>query len=201
MQIGSGGQGHFLTQGYEAGIRSQHTLAFRCQGPDDLCVSSLSGPGGSDRKGEDGNLHWTGGGSANLPCEAVLGVSGVAWARGEAVVQVSTQRKAIQASHSIGLSEWLSSQLLWMGRATAAMMMAGLIREQNVTFWRMEQCSGGLISQGIGDDQAEGISQDGLVLLQIHILIHFDLSLPCSFLSAHLLLSPVYITRDMGKSN
>jgi len=102
-------------------------------------------------------------------------------------VQVITQRKAIQASHSIGFSEWLSSQLLWVGGATAAMMMAGLTREQNVTFWRMEQCSGGLMSQGIGDDQAEGISQDGLVMLQMHqvmrsILSHFDLSLPCSFL-------------------
>jgi len=144
--------------------------------------------GGSDRQGEDGILHWIGGGSAYLPCEAVLGVSGVAWARGEAVVQVITQRKAIQASHSIGFSEWLSSQLLWVGGATAAMMMAGLTREQNVTFWRMEQCSGGLISQGIGDDQAEGISQDGLVMLQMHqvmgsILSHFDLSLPCSGLN------------------
>jgi len=97
----------------------------------------------------------------DLPCEAVLGVSGEAWARGEAVVQVITQRKAIHASHSIGLSEWLPSQLLWIGGATAAMMMAGLTREQNVTFWRMDQCSGGLISQGIGDDQAESIGQDG----------------------------------------
>jgi len=33
MQISSGGQGHFLTQGYEADIRAQHTLAVRCQGP------------------------------------------------------------------------------------------------------------------------------------------------------------------------
>jgi len=53
--------------------------------------------------------------------------------------------------------------------------------------WRMMQCSGGLISQGIGDDQAEGISQDGLVMLPMHqvmgpILSHFDLALPCSFL-------------------
>jgi len=52
----------------------------------------------------------------------------------------------------------------WMGGATAATMMAGLTREQNVTFggW----ISAAVISQGIGDDQAGGISQDGLVMLQ-----------------------------------
>jgi hypothetical protein len=98
---------------------------------DALCVSSLP-----DQIGKEkieicfGDLE----NSAHLPCEAVLEVSGVAWARGEAVVQVSTQRKAIQASHSIDLSEWLPSHMLRMGGAAAAMTMAGLTREQNVTF-------------------------------------------------------------------
>jgi len=32
--------------------------------------------------------------------------------------------------------------------------------------WRMKQCICGLVSLGIGDDQAEGVSQDGIVILQ-----------------------------------
>jgi len=59
-----------------------------------------------------------------------------------------------------GLQVRVSSHSLWIGGATAA-MMAGLTREQIMTI-------GGWSSAdlGIGDDQAEGVSQDGLVILQ-----------------------------------
>jgi len=92
----------FLTQEYEAGMAELSTL-WLSDVKWMLFIVRL------DRQ-RDGNLYWTGGGSAHLACEAVLEVSGEVWARREAVVQVSTQRKATQASHYIDLSENGSSR-------------------------------------------------------------------------------------------
>jgi len=79
MQIGCVGQGHFLTQGYEAEASELSSLWLSdVKGQPlvhDLCVSPLPGPRWSRQARRYGNLHWTGGGSAHLPCEAVLEVS------------------------------------------------------------------------------------------------------------------------------
>jgi len=112
--------------------------------------------GGSDRQ-RDGNLHWTGGGSAHLPCEGF-------WNYLEWCGKEESHHRRRLSKQAIPLICQNGCPFICCGLEE---QLQGLTREQNVPFGGWSNAVD--VSLGIGDDQAEaGISLDGLVILQMH---------------------------------